>query len=206
MGADGGGGTAADVTMRFEASVPSNSAESKRSNSGTDILDIHESVSEYLAQLQAAAPSLHPVPCGSFFTKETTVADLTNCSPGCSSMARDLYESVTQKSLGADAKAYKAFAKSLYAAAKRQLATAEACSVCSVCHHDEEQQQQQQESCEDWALCLLPHLDPRQQIKSFGLPQVSLCAAFAAACVTAVVGLAHTAAAPFNLSLTPLHH
>ncbi|KAL8446676.1 hypothetical protein Emed_004844 [Eimeria media] len=217
MGADGG--RAAAVVRHKEPAVTSNKETSKNdaSNSNTSnkgALDVCDSISEYLVQLHAAAPSIHPVPCGSFFTVHTTLADLTGSSSSSSSsgssssfcrscsssssIARDLFAAVTQRPAEGDPKAFKAFAKNFHEAASHRLAAAaKRCSVCGA-----SQQELDGDNAKDWGLCLLPHLSPAKRLKSFPLPEArSLlvaashgAAAVAKAAVSAVSVLAFLAA------------
>ncbi|KAL8440591.1 hypothetical protein Efla_001296 [Eimeria flavescens] len=156
-------------------SSSSNSSNSSSSNSSRDRLDVCGSIAEYLLQLHAAAPSLHPVPCGSFFTAATALADLltdSSSSSSSSSMARELFAAVKQQPPEASPKAFAAFAKSFHAAALRRLAAFP--KICSVCGASQQQQQQQQEEAVgEWGLCLLPYLNPSTRIKSYGLPEVA---------------------------------
>lgn len=180
MGVDDSSGAAANAMLQPKGPCPGTSSASKGSRSSSGSLDICGSISEYLLQLHAAAPSLHPVPCASFFTAQTTVKDLADCSASggisSSSMARDLLASVSQHQAEGNAKAFKAFARSFHAAATQRLAGAKVCSVCAAVRQ-QKQQQEEQEGYGQWGLCLLPHLDPSQQVKSFSLPQVGRVAA-----------------------------
>ncbi|KAL8434101.1 hypothetical protein ACSSS7_003383 [Eimeria intestinalis] len=183
MGAAGG---AAAAALRREEHAVTGSKETSSSNSSSKgILDVCSSISEYLLQLHAAAPSIHPVPCGSFFTAHTTLADLTTsssssscCSSSSSNIARDLFSAVTQRRAEGDPKGFKTFARNFHEAATRRLnATTKSCSVCGAF-----QQQQDGGSEEDWCLCLLPHLDPAKRLKSFPYPEASQLAACCGTC------------------------
>ncbi|KAL8270151.1 hypothetical protein Esti_005910 [Eimeria stiedai] len=208
MGADGGN---APAVLRHKEPAVTSSKETSSSNcssSSKGALDVCSSISEYLLQLHAAAPSINPVPCGSFFTAHTTLADLTGSgssnnswSSSCSSssIARDLFAAVTQRPAEGDPKAFKTFAKNFHEAAVRRLAAAaKSCSVCGAW-----QQQEDGGSGEEWGLCLLPHLNPAKRLKSFPFPEASLLVAAshaAAAVVVAAVAAIFAVAARVQLT------
>lgn len=182
MGTSGGSGAVSGAIEKLRGPLAGSAGGSKgsSSNSSSGVLDVCSSIAEYIVQLHAAAPSLCPVPCGSFFTFRTALKDLTDCvsisgssagSASSSTMARDLFLAVTQRQPESDLGSFKAFAKTFHAAATERLAAAKTCSVCAGIrqHH---QQQQQENDGEEWGLCLLPHLVPSEQIKLYGLPQV----------------------------------
>ncbi|OEH74932.1 hypothetical protein cyc_02589 [Cyclospora cayetanensis] len=141
-------------------------------------LDARDSMTEYLLQLHGASPLLHPVPCASFFTVKTTVKDLTDYSNdgnyNCSTMAKDLFVAIEQRPPEANPKAFKAFARAFHAVALQRIAATKTCSVCGASWQQQQVQNEQHGADQgDWGLCLLPHLNPSQQIKSYTLPQVA---------------------------------